>query len=268
MTAVKMPGRRWGLGWMLVLACWLIGGAPERWSQLLILAIAVGIIITIYRKAWGALTIVLCLNPLSVFFLSGILGYMQGAPVLWFVGLPRIESFNLDQSTRCFRDGGGCFISGNQWVSLGSHNEAVRLMCCLFGWPSKSYHGAYPTKEEALSFVKDAPLIPVEEFLTGKIRTAGDALELPPKMVQDLVEGLRLYPMNDPLDDVKTEIQARVYQNSCIVLRLYQNFGLQDREDCFHFLILLDLESKRPFAYYRVEGQCWTRLPPVAFLSN
>jgi hypothetical protein len=46
-----------------------------------------------------------------------------------------------DPATRCFRVGGGCLVSGNEWAFIGPHNMGLRLISRLFGPPPRSYAG-------------------------------------------------------------------------------------------------------------------------------
>src|SRR4051794_28415877 len=123
---VKALNWQLGLGLLLVSACWVAGMFGV--GVLLIPTIIAGALVAMLRKSWILLGMVAALNPLSVYYVRGIADYWRGAPAIWSMGLPRIESFNIDPVNHCFWSSGSCILWGNEWVYIDPHNSAVRLM--------------------------------------------------------------------------------------------------------------------------------------------
>ena len=231
-----------------------------------------GTILFLGRNAWIPFLILLCLNPLGFFFLQGTYEYFTGAPRLRFHGLPCLESFNLDRKLRCFRSVGGCVVHGNEWVSEGFHNLAIYLWIALLGPPVKSYTGPYPTKEECLHLLESLPHIPLKPFLKeGKVQMQGKVVILDPSVVQKLLVGLRICYFPDELDDLDSNevvVQATIYQTRCLILRFLQKDFINPQKYVKDIIVLFDLQTKRPFAYYQNYSDERVRYPPVSYLPQ
>ena len=182
-----------------------------------------------------------------------------------------MESFNLDRSSRCFRRGGGCVISGNEWVYIFPHNAALRIVSGLFGYPSRSYGGPYPTKEEGLDLTAKAPATPLAGFVSGKLAVDGEVVEFDVNMVKRLVDRLGLCWLENPEEgDLHTEVRAVLYQKRCVVVRLSEQAGVPDSGGDWHkdILIFFDKRVKRPFAYFNIDRHSMSHLQPVAYLPE
>jgi len=269
--AIKVLGWQLGFGVTLVSACWGIAMMGEA-SVLMIPAIFGGVFVSLWqygRQFWIPVTVVVVLNPLAVSFAGGITDYWGGAPSLWFMGLPRISSFNVDPANRCFHRGCGCCIWGNEWVYLDPHNAAVRLMLHFFGPPSKSYNGPYPTKEEAEHLVAKAPTTPVDDFLKGRIHVDDAILPLQPEVVNRLVERLALsFALEESIYDAHDKkIQATLYQDRCLILRIFVALENSRDAEC-DLMIFFDKKTGRPFAYFNSRRNDSPRFPPVRYLPE
>ena len=239
-------------------------------SLLILPALAVGMVSTVRKKAWFALFLLLSLNPLAVFFAGGVVAYFQGAPTIRFMGLPDIESFNIDRSTRCFSSGGGCVMHGNEWVFLTPHNLAVRTMAQIFGPPSRSYDGPYPTQEEAMQLTANAPPIPISPFLEGNVNVNGKVVTLDKAMIKRIVDRLNyFYLSEDDIQDLNSRVRAVIYQKRCLILRLSANDPPGEMEGLnFDAMIFFDTNTKRPFAYFNLTRNYLPRYPPVSYLPE
>ena len=216
--------------------------------------------VSIRARTWLAIIALLILNPVTWYFFDGIVDYQQGSPTLRFRGYPSFEAFNLDRATRASPTGSGCVIHGNEWIYQGMHNRGVRLMVKTFGPPAKSYAGVYPTKEEALQFIADAPLTPVGEFYAGKLRTANGSVTLDPTMVAAIVDGFWL---GSQWEEPEIQVRCAEIDRQCLITRLTAP-GVHEGT-FIDLLILFDLSNGRPFAYYAI-GEGWNlHFPPVSY---
>jgi hypothetical protein len=217
------------------------------------------------------LCLLLGLSPVGVVFVEGVWSYLAGAPALRFVGLPRLESFNLDRSSRCFKSGGGCVLSGNEWAFIFPYNAALRLMSLVCGPPSKSYDGPYPTKEEALHMVSDATATPMSVFQQGTVIADGETIPLGTNLVSRLVAGLQLflpeYPGNS---EFEIGVRAKIYESRCVIIRLSEHNPLFNSDATLNkdFLVFFDKKNRRPFAYFTIAGRGVLRFQPVKYLSD
>jgi hypothetical protein len=232
---------------LLLVACWvcaLLGPA----SLLLIPALIAGTIALASRRRWIGLSALLALNPLTVLFVGGIVSYVGGAPCLRFVGYPGADAFNLDPSTRCFRTGGGCLLLGNEWVYLIPHNLALRLMSRTFGPPSRSYDGPYPSKDEALALVSNAPTASVSGLMADRVEAGRKVYLLEEGVGYALVIGLRFFPEYeaDTPEEERIKVSAAIHQERCLVLRIRQKDTGHD------YVVLCDTANGKPFAYFQL----------------
>ena len=179
--------RRWSFVVGVVVLCWVLS-LLSILSWLILPLLGYAIFRASRRRAWLPMLLLLVSNPTGMWFLHGMADYAGGAPKLRYMGLPSMEFYNIDPKTRCFRRTGGCLVGGNEWVSNDFHNLGVGVLAAVFGAPSRSYDGPYPTKEEALSAVANAPKLDLAEFAKGRIQVGMDAdiVVFDPATVADL----------------------------------------------------------------------------------
>ena len=263
----------WNAAGITLLVCWVTSFLGCL-SFVIIPFIIIGIIVAIWRKAILPCLFVILLNPLSIFFFGGVVSYIGGSPAYGFRGLPRIESLNPDRQTRCFRRGGGCVVHGNEWVYLRPHNLALDVMVSLFGPPRNAYDGPYPSKEDALHHIENAAFISLEDFREGRIAVDEQIIELGEELLGKLVTGLEFYSLlsyleyaNENVENVT--VQARTFEDRCIILRITETYDISNNSDDVmnDFLILLDKNNKRPFAYYSLAKPLVRPRPPVFYLE-
>jgi hypothetical protein len=249
----------WGIAVLGVLICWALAFAGD-WSRWIPWVAGVEMMLVLAMRHWNAGLLILLLNPMTVIFSLGFASHMGRTPSIGHPGLAGLESFNLDRETRCFHSAGGCIITGNEWMFPGVRNAGLGMAVRLFGPPSASYHGPYPTKEEALALVQSAPDQEVHLFIGGEVKLRDQRFKLPDDLL-DQIESqfgpwVRLGP--ESRDRVcRFRIQAETHENRCLILRLAQH-DLADGRDQ-EFLILIDLKNMRPFANYNVKNAA---LPP------
>lgn len=245
-----------------LVACWALAVLGPL-SYLVIPGVLVALWRAWRRHAWVAVGLLLALNPVSGFFAVGVAAYLGGAPVLRSRALPGLESSNPDPASRCFRGGGTDFPSGGDWLTLATPNAAMVLLCRCFGPPAQAYDGPYPTRDEALAWVGNALLTPVDQFLKGRVLADGTMVKLQPAVVSGLAG------LVDLKDDTSTPARARIYQNRCVILRLSRMPSASEPADGFaaDVLVLLDKANQRPFAYYPLKGKTLPRVPPVTYLD-
>lgn len=262
------PKVSWVFTAVISILCWLLSIlGPLSWLMLLILAFA--LVRMNVRKAWLPLTATILINPLCVSFAGGLVEYMGGAPKLRYMGLPRMEFFNVDRETRCFHSTGGCLIYGNEWLFQGSHNLGVFVAAKIFGPPSKSYDGPYPSRDEALVLMASSPNLEIQLLRRGEIRVGKQMIQLDPEVMADLVPQYVMISSAEPEssdDDMDFRAQAVLYQDRCLILRFVdRGMGLDDETDC---LVLIDARVRRPFAYYPIKGRGFPHSPRVQYLPE
>ena len=262
---------RWWFVTAVVALCWVLSILSIlSWLILPIALSALGR--TSYRGAWLPFGFLLLASPMGFFFIDGMLDYAKGAPKLHSMGLPSLASYNIDPRTRSFYQTGGCLVDGDEWVSQDCHNLGVLTLGTLFGPPSRSYGGPYPTKEQAMRLSSSAPVIDDSDFLKGKIPLGGGILEMSPDHIRKIAEDLRFYSLGydeDP-DPSLIHIRATVFEKRCLILRLVEqdSFPTPTKSDDRDFIILIDRKNMRPFAYYRITGNSATRCPRLQYLPE
>jgi len=259
---LKLPRQPWLRVLLLLAACWaLVLLGPL--SYLVLVAVPLALWRAWSQRARLALVLLLVLNPVSGFFIAGVAAYVDGGPVLRLPDLPDLEAYNPDPANRCSRGVGTCLVQGSEWLTLHTSNAAVRLMCHGFGPPAQAYTGPYPTKDEALVLMAKALLTPVDQFLQGRVLADGKMIKLRSAVVSALAGLVGLE------DDASTPVQALLYQDRCVILRLCRPPGpAAESAGCgTDILVLLDRSKQRPFAYYRIAGEALPRVPAVTYLE-
>ena len=270
-TSNRLLLQSWVLFPILALIPWaVLFYGPLTWTIPLVLAI--GILAAACRKQWVAMACLMVSNPLGISFCRGIVDYSRGAPRLLYMGLPRLESFNVDQASRCFYGGGGCIVWGHEWVFMDPHNLAVRLLSRLCGPPSRSYSGPYPAKEDALRLVTDSPALALDEFVQGKVRAENRLFTIETNMLARLLDGLSLHSLRRPdAVFIDRSVRAHLYRGRCLIIRMtIHEKGAQDDFALWNqdAMVFFDVTVMRPFAYFTIRGQSMTRFPPVLYLQE
>src|SRR5580698_4744804 len=162
----KRPTRskQMAIAGVFVIAMWipLVFPLPEI-SLLVIPLILASIFLAITWRSY-VFMMPLILNPLILGFGIGIHEWFKDEPRFSSMGLPGNEFFNLDPETRCYRSTGGCIVSGNEWMIQSPQNAGLYLMIKLCGGPRNTYHGPYPSKEEASKLTESASETPLTLF--------------------------------------------------------------------------------------------------------
>lgn len=259
----------WGVVVVIVVVlCWLLSILGPL-SLLIVPIFGFAWIRAALCKAWVPLVVMVCANPFVVFFVHGFVDYSEGAPRLLSMGLPRMEFYNVDRETRCFRQTGGCVSHSNEWVFQMPHNLALRVAAEIFGPPARSYDGPYPSKEEALGLVASGSALDISLLRKGEVRVGKQMIQLDPEMVRELGFTFMMMPIADsePADDDEGfHAQAVLYQDRCLILRFAdRGIGSDDETDC---LVLIDTRARRPFAYYPIKGRGFPHSPRVQYLPE
>jgi len=228
---------------------------------LVILLIATSVVLAIRWRSALPLTLLL-LNPASISFGLGLREWFSEKPRLSYMGLPDSEFFNLDPTTRCYRSTGGCMVSGNEWLTQSPHNAALGAMVDLFGPPKGTYHGPYPSESESVGLTDSVAETPPELFLKGSVLANGKEIALGQKNVKGLLQDFQIVPSTTDLNDSSQTVKAAVFRNSCLVVRI--GFKEPKPADSLSIgpegIVLLDLDSLRPFALYVLSGHI-SRIP-------
>lgn len=145
------------------------------------------------------------------------------------------------------------------------------MMALLFGPPSRSYDGPYPTKEEAIQLTENAPSIPLDKFFEGQITVGGKVVSLEKGMIEKLITGLRCFYLEESeFAAVKPRVRVVIEQERCLILRLSGTDAFSNNPDDpeIGVLIFFDTKTKRPFAYFRLGDRHLPRSPPVHYLPE
>jgi hypothetical protein len=79
-----------------------------------------------------------------------VAAYFSGTAELWYTGYPSRSGFNLDPDARVFWASRGCTLPSVEPLLVHLPNNAtVRLLAAVFGPMRGTFHGPYPTPEEA-----------------------------------------------------------------------------------------------------------------------
>jgi hypothetical protein len=154
------------------------------------------------------------LSPVIALFAVGISDWFSKRPQFYGMGLPGMEFFNLDSKTRCYRTTGGCVVTGGEWLFEIPHNAGLKTMCAVFGPPRHTYHGPYPTLEQALTLTTNAPATPVQKFLDGQVVLPGNSVELSKKTTEDLLFDFGNIFAGADFEGVTTEVKLRCFKSN------------------------------------------------------
>ena len=254
-----------GIALAAVVASWVFG----LLGPLSILVPILPLALILLRRPWAA-GVCLLLSPIGVGFASGAIGYCTGRAYLWGAGLPGTGFYNLDPELRCGRATSGCIVSGNEWLTHGPNNLAVRTLTRWFGPERNTYRGPYPSAEQATAAVADGTEVSIAELRTDAFRVGKAMAHLDAGVGEGLLRsaGATYDPIWSAADLALVQkelgpIRAVLWKDSCLIIRI--PVGTADEQQggpqpaC---VAVCDLAKGRPFAYY-AEGTYHHRFPPV-----
>lgn len=241
---------------LLLLLSWAcVGLGRSMWSFIPICLMAALVLGVVWKnKTIAALVL---LNPMAIAFYQGAAEWFDERPAFTGNGLPNCEASNLDRETRCYRRVGGCVVYGGEWVYHDAHNSGLRLMLFLLGPPPKTYHGPYPSQEEAINATAKAALVSPEEFEAGKFKAEELNVEWGEKMTLDLLSDLGLLIATE--DGV--QIRTAIWQKECLIIHV-QKPGIKDEPYTeVNGIYLFQIKSMKPIARYLIGETRGPRIP-------
>ena len=251
----------------LVIASWILAFMPFYLAGL---SLTAGLLAIFWVYHWrSALPLVaLLLHPTVGAFFAGVANWSSPRPSVVGMGLPGAGFFDLHPEIRCYRQTGGCVVNGSEWVLDVPRNLGLEFMIAVAGLPPRTYHGPYPTKEEALRLTETAAESPPSELPLGNIQVEGRGLELGAKFGENLVRDLGMIDSLDFEEEALSKHPVRVrvvsVEGQCLLLRV-------DRQTPSRFspasgpvdvIVLIDMVTLKPFACYAVAGQL-SRVPRI-----
>ena len=224
------------------------------------------------RRRWKSAIAIILLSPIVVFPAQGVVDYARGVGRLRFSGLPKFEAYNIDHVYRCEWAGGGCRIDGNEWLTQGSYNYALRTMIAILGPMPGSYIGPYPNEDECRAALQNAEEVDLKELTRDRVVLASGAVRLDAGVGRRLVrESLWDLAVLDSQWAASCRAEGGpitgVMHRGCLLLRV-PVFPPDEPGDAVPALIVvLDPGRGRPFAYYRYCTECrhMPCFPPVSW---
>ncbi|NBV21603.1 MAG: hypothetical protein EBS05_06735 [Proteobacteria bacterium] len=184
----------------------------------------------------------------------GIFSWFSARPVFLTMGLPGRNFSNLDPETRCYRETGGCVITGTERIVHLPYNSALQLMCTLWGPPPQTYHGPYPTAAEVVRLTRNSPAVPLKTFLDGKLSIEGRSLAFGRKKVENLLDDLGNRLAKDPEEYLMTEVKAVLVQQQCLAIRVTTQKGQDPGQEESDGIYLFNADGLRPIARFILRG--------------
>ena len=208
-----------------------------------------------FWKRTPKIALLLLLTPSSIMLFAGIASWGGDQPALQLTGLPGHSTDNLNPETRCYRVSHGCMHYGGEYLTQGPHNLGLRGMVSVFGWPPKTYHGPFPTQDEAVSLLNSAGAkISPAAFIKGDLRFGTNRLHLNPRFIKQLARDSGLVFFDLDYGAASSSAQIALFKDQCWLVRLTElrplNLGLAD-VDCVY---LIDGKTGDAFARYALKG--------------
>lgn len=241
---IRAPSWLWVL---LALSFWATG----HWGLLSFLYwILVGalIILIVTTRSWRPV-LVLLTSPTTIYSVQGASRWFDEKPAFAFYGLPSAGSFNLDPRTRCYWRSTGCCVDGSEDIWQPATNFGLEIMCQAFGWPPKSYHGPYPTQEEAIKLTSSAEPIRWEDFKSGLVKTSAFEMQLGGNQWEKIASeaDLNLWDGEKMLPPRLAAVHAG---EDCVLVIISNNKTDEPTE----LIYLFDRKTSWPFARYVIRG--------------
>ncbi|MDP1592214.1 MAG: hypothetical protein Q8M07_30920, partial [Prosthecobacter sp.] len=185
-------------------------------------------------------------SPMIVLFAGGIMNWFSALPAFQFFGLPRAEAYNLKPETRCYARSSGCLVDGGEMIRQGPHNLGLTLMCAVVGWPPKTYHGFYPSQEQADKLTEEMVAIPLKDFEEGMLRLPAGQIKVGEYQAHRMLLDANTFPW-DETSNGKISVRAQVFEGDCLAIRVIND----NPEMTTDLIYLFDRATRRAFARYQ-----------------
>lgn len=217
--------------------------------------------LAVRNRSFRAATALLC-SPLFILFILGGYTWFSKKPAYRFAGLPKPEAFNLKAESRCYALSSGCILDGSEIIVHSSYNAGLSSMCTLFGWPPQTYHGRFPSQNEAAQLTENGQRIQLEDFEKGKIGMRERTLLLQPEVAERMLFGAEVWQgLDQPGESVL--IRAALDGDGCLIVRVSN----RRRQQPLDHIYLFDSKRMKAFARYQIGHR--TSTPPFfAALGN
>lgn len=239
-----VPPMRWFWVFLSIGSMWVLMALGPL--TLLVPFVCVFLIVNALQSKRSRPLLAVGLSPMVVLFVSGIMSWFSTRPSFQFFGLPTPEAYNLKSETRCYARSSGCLVDGGEMIRQGPHNLGLTLMCAAFGWPPKTYHGFYPSQEQANKLTEDMVAIPLKDFEEGLLRLPAGQIEVGEHQAHRMLLDANTLP-GDGTSNGNISVRAQVFEGDCLAIRV-TNDNPDMATDLFY---LFDRTTRRAFARYQ-----------------
>jgi hypothetical protein len=233
-----------------------------NWDSLIyfLLAIMVSLLVAaVFWKSWRPV-LVLAFSPLVVSFAFGVFSWFGDRPAYFVYGLPGPSFFNLDKNSRTYLSTLGCVSDGGEKLELLRANLGLSLMCRIFGWPPSTYHGNFPSQEEAETLTNSAPITPFEVFIKGFAIFGDQSLQLNERQTRQMLRGCN---SSANVDTDSTSVRCASVGEDCVLIRIINHDPIFETD----LIYLIDRAKVWPFAVYVLRGNAH-RFPYFAWADE
>lgn len=188
-----------------------------------------------------------CLRWFSASFVVPVLSllltaayYPSGRAEIFCAGLMPWPGRHLDPETRLRYRSLGCSGDPTNGLVQLPNNAVIYGLHALFGPPPGAYRGPYPSREQSVESVfAQGSALSYAEFDRGRFSAGGAEVSLPPGLAARVEEFCGLPAV------MQQAVRAAVFEQRCLVLGYA-------REGRLSQIVLLDLETGKPFNFYYV----------------
>jgi hypothetical protein len=261
----KFSGK--GLGWLglWVVLSWVGAFVFEPVAYVL----PIGLLAYFIMGRFRSMLALFVLSPLVPMFLFGMVTYWTGSARCFYMGLPSLESENPCRGSRAPQQCTGDLVVGCDLVWQVPNNLGVGLMGLVFGPMSGTYDGPYPTKDEAAAALAAGQSIQRKDIQANLIPLAQGNIKLDADVGPALLRGICDYSNSDlglPAMP-KPAYLAAVVKGRCLAVEILDELRTRRDQAPCGFIVLIDTNTGRPFAFYAVGEYHW-RLHPASWQKN
>lgn len=210
----------------------------------------------VIRRYWRPLALLLVTSPFVAASTLAVFGYASGTARLRTVGLPDLELYNVNPTTRYQAVSSGCIVDGSEWVMQFPNNATLLALSVALGPMPGAYTGPYPGRRHIADAFRTTRELNWRDVEKDRVHYGSRVFQLRQGLGAQLTTALRSSSSND----LCCRPSVAVWQHRVLLLRFPpESAEFVNEEDAL--IVIVDGNTGKIIAYQGNPGLRRRELP-------